>query len=80
MEKVNEEPQSNVEVSSEGCAGYDALGDLLMYNWSTPRGLTARWCQLQARVAVGTVPARVQLSSVALTAACWRARVAEAAR
>ncbi len=50
--KVNEEPQSNVEVSSESGAGYDALGNLLMYNWSTPRGLTARWCQLQARVAV----------------------------
>ncbi len=64
MPKVNEEPQSNVEVSSESGAGYDALGNLLMYNWSTPRGLTARWCQLQARVAVDTVPARAQSSSV----------------
>ncbi len=54
--KVNEEPQSNVGISSEGCARYDALGGLFTYNWSNPRGATAQWYELQVRVAVGTVP------------------------
>ncbi len=56
MSKVNEEPQSNVEISSEGCVRYEALGGLFAYNWSNPRAATAQWYELQARVAVGTVP------------------------
>ncbi len=56
MPAVNEEPQSNVEISSEGCARYDALGGLSTHNWSNPRGATAQWYELRARVAVGTVP------------------------
>ncbi len=55
--EVNEEPQANVEISSEGCARHDALGGPLTYNWSNPRGLTAQCYELQARTAVGTVPA-----------------------